>query len=130
MDVKTYRARSLQDALRLVRADLGPQAAVLQTRQLRSGLLWRLMGVGGRVEVAASASVHVPSRFETPTPAAVPRGAEPAPARIPPAHEQDFQQAYREVFAVPEPSVLLLLATGLVWGWLIRHRCRFRKTTS
>ena len=39
MDVKTYRARSLQDALQLIRADLGSQAAVLHTRELRGGLL-------------------------------------------------------------------------------------------
>lgn len=63
MDVKTYRARSLQDALELVRSDLGPTAAVLHTRQLRGGLLRRLMGMR-EVEVTASANVNVPSRFE------------------------------------------------------------------
>ncbi len=65
MDVKTYRARSLQDALQLIRSDLGPEAAVLHTRELRGGLLRRLMGIR-EVEVTASASVNVPSRFEEP----------------------------------------------------------------
>ncbi|MFW6170761.1 MAG: flagellar biosynthesis protein FlhF [Planctomycetota bacterium] len=63
MNVKTYRARSLQDALELIRSDLGPAAAVLHTRRLRGGLLRRLMGMR-EVEVTASASVNVPSRFE------------------------------------------------------------------
>ena len=97
MDVKTYRAKSLQDALRMVRADLGPDAAVIHTRQLRSGLLWRLMGVGNRVEVAASLSVNVPSHFEGERPVPSPAGAAaPSHTRIPPAHEQDFQSIYRE----------------------------------
>jgi flagellar biosynthesis protein FlhF len=63
MDVRTYRARSLQDALQLIREDLGNDAAVLHTRELRGGLLRRLMGIR-EVEVTASASVNVPSRFE------------------------------------------------------------------
>ena len=41
MQVKTYRAPSIQDALRMVRDDLGPDAAVLQTREIkRSWLSW------------------------------------------------------------------------------------------
>ena len=62
MDVKTFRANSMQEALRLVRDKLGPDAAVLHTRQLRGGVLGWLMG-GERIEVTASASVHVPSRL-------------------------------------------------------------------
>src|SRR5947208_2721771 len=38
MEVKTYRAKTLQEALSLVRRDLGPTAAVLHTRDLRGGL--------------------------------------------------------------------------------------------
>ncbi len=38
MDVKTYRARSLQDALQLIREDLGSDAAVLHTREVRRRL--------------------------------------------------------------------------------------------
>lgn len=100
MEVKTYRAKSLQDALHLVRADLGPHAAVLQTRQLQPGLWGRLIGVGDRVEVSASASVHVPSRFAThanasPT-APTPAPAASAPPRIPPAHELDYRAKFRD----------------------------------
>ena len=48
----------MQEALSLVRRDLGPDAAVLHTREVRG--LRRWFG-GGRIEVMASASVNVPS---------------------------------------------------------------------
>jgi flagellar biosynthesis protein FlhF len=64
MEVKTYRAKSLQEALQLVRRDLGPEAAVLHTREVSGGLLGL---IGGRqVEVMASVDVDVPSRFAAP----------------------------------------------------------------
>ncbi len=63
MNVKTYRARNLQEALAFVRDDLGPEASVLQTRDLRGwGPLRWLLGRSG-VEVTASVDVAVPSRL-------------------------------------------------------------------
>ena len=63
MDVKTFRAKNMQEALALVRSELGPQAAVLQTREVRTGGLLRRFTGGRQIEVTASADVHVPSRF-------------------------------------------------------------------
>jgi flagellar biosynthesis protein FlhF len=62
MDIKTFRARSMQDALALVRRELGPDAAVLHTRELNSSLVRRML-FGRRYEVAASTTVNVPSRL-------------------------------------------------------------------
>jgi flagellar biosynthesis protein FlhF len=62
MDIKTYRAKSMQDALDLVRRELGPGAAVLHTREVNGGPLRRLV-FGRKYEVAASAAVNVPSRL-------------------------------------------------------------------
>jgi flagellar biosynthesis protein FlhF len=62
MEVKTFRATSMQEALRLVRDDLGPDAAVLHTRELSGGMLRWLLG-GRQIEVTASASAKVPSRL-------------------------------------------------------------------
>lgn len=57
--IRTYRVRSLHEALQLIRAELGPDAAVLHTREVRSGWLgWRT-----ELEVTASAEVEIPSRF-------------------------------------------------------------------
>ncbi len=64
MDLRTYRARSLQDALRLVRADLGPDASVLHTRDVAGGIS-RWLGGATQIEVTASVEVQVPSRLES-----------------------------------------------------------------
>src|SRR5262245_25642527 len=62
MDIKTYRAKTMRDALEMVRRELGPAAAVLHTREVNSGPLGRLV-FGRKYEVAASAAVNVPSRL-------------------------------------------------------------------
>jgi flagellar biosynthesis protein FlhF len=62
MEIKTYRAKSMRDALELVRRELGPSAAVLHTREVNSGLLGRVL-FGRQYEVAASSAVNVPSRL-------------------------------------------------------------------
>src|SRR5829696_3156661 len=62
MDIKTYRAKTMRDALELVRRELGPSAAVLHTREVNSGPLSRLV-FGRKYEVAASTAVNVPSRL-------------------------------------------------------------------
>jgi len=49
--------------LRLVREDLGPDASVLHTRDVASGIA-RWLGGAKEIEVTASAEVEVPSRIE------------------------------------------------------------------
>ena len=62
MDIKTFRAGTMQQALDLVRRELGPDASVLHTRELNGGLVRRMM-FGRQYEVSASAVVNVPSRL-------------------------------------------------------------------
>ena len=62
MEVRYYKASSLQSALQLVHQDLGPEAAVLETRRLWGGMLGRLLGLE-QVEVMASNDVNIPGRF-------------------------------------------------------------------
>ncbi len=61
MHIRTFRASSLQEALAEIREQMGPEAAVLHTRQTRGGLL----GWAGRkqVEVTAGLRVELPSRL-------------------------------------------------------------------
>ena len=61
MEIHTYRAASLQEALMLVRHDLGPEASVLQTREV-SGKFFGLLGKGC-VEVQASRDAKVIRRL-------------------------------------------------------------------
>jgi flagellar biosynthesis protein FlhF len=63
MSVKSYRAKTMQEALALVRSDLGPEASVLHTREVRAGGLWRWINPAREFEVLASTSVSVPSRL-------------------------------------------------------------------
>ncbi|MBN1588003.1 MAG: flagellar biosynthesis protein FlhF [Pirellulales bacterium] len=63
MEVKTYRAASMYEALQMVRCDLGPEAVVMQTRNVRSRRLLGLFARPHQVEVTASAGVNVPSRL-------------------------------------------------------------------
>ena len=53
----------MREALALVRRDLGPDAAVLHTRELRPRGLLRWMRGSRLIEVTASATVNVPSRL-------------------------------------------------------------------
>ncbi len=66
-DIRTFRAKSMQQALQLVRTHLGPQAAVLHTRQLKRGMLGWLTG-RTQIEVTASKDFRVPSRLAPPVP--------------------------------------------------------------
>src|SRR5262245_33795814 len=71
MEIKTFRAKTMKDALALVRRELGPDASVLHTRELNGDILRRIV-FGRSYEVAASATVNVPSRLPA-------RMREPAP---------------------------------------------------
>jgi len=86
MEIRTYRAATMHEALALVRRDLGPDAAVLHAREVPAGkLLGRLWG-SRQIEVTASLGVNVPSRFAArrnpPEPAAT-AAVKPAAAPIP-----------------------------------------------
>ncbi len=62
MKLRTFRAATMHEALALVRRELGPNAAVLHTRNVRSRWLGLLPGPR-QIEVTASRGVNVPSRL-------------------------------------------------------------------
>lgn len=64
MDLKSFRARSMPEALALVRRELGPDAAVLHTREV-PGSAFSWLGGARQIEVIATADeVDIPSRVE------------------------------------------------------------------
>jgi flagellar biosynthesis protein FlhF len=84
MEVRTFRAKTMQEALRLVRRELGPSAAVLHTREVGGGLLGWMPG-RRRIEVTASTGVCVPSRLPAAKPQAEPElQSAPATSHHPP----------------------------------------------
>ncbi len=56
MHIKTFRAKTIQEAFQIVREKLGPDACVLETREVRAGLTRRMM-----VEVDASSTRYTPA---------------------------------------------------------------------
>jgi flagellar biosynthesis protein FlhF len=65
MEIKTFRAKSMPQALALVRDELGPEAMVLHTRELNAGLLARMFR-GREYEIAASMSAATEQTIEEP----------------------------------------------------------------
>jgi len=118
MEIKTYRAKTMRDALELVRRELGPAAAVLHTREVNSGPIGRLV-FGRQYEVAASSSVNVPSRM----PAAVAFGG------------AEFEKVSGVGFQVSEPEFLTLdtrhptpfIGAGAVPAAEVDYRARYRE---
>ncbi|MAV37228.1 MAG: flagellar biosynthesis protein FlhF [Planctomycetaceae bacterium] len=101
MKVKTYRAPSIHDALQMVRADFGPDAAVLQTREIKRGWLpW--FGRQIQIEVSAASGLNVPSRLV--------EGISPSPSPtyrslMPSVDGQDFGASFRESLKGQTPSL-------------------------
>jgi flagellar biosynthesis protein FlhF len=63
MELRTYRAATMSEALALVRRELGPDAAVLHTREVQKKRLFGLFSGRRMIEVTASRGVNVPSRL-------------------------------------------------------------------
>jgi len=84
MELKTYRAVTMSEALSLVRRELGPDAAVLHTREVQKKRLFGLFSGRRMIEVTASRGVNVPSRLRAKEPAeraSVKNSASPTYAR-------------------------------------------------
>lgn len=93
MDLRTYRAWSLQEALRLVREDLGPEAAVLYTRRTAVGV-WGWFGMR-QVEVVASVDADIPSRLPAPKrQRTIDHGGNGSPVQ--PAELEDYRSRLRQ----------------------------------
>lgn len=84
MEIRTYRAGSMHEALALVRRDLGPDAAVLHTREVHTNRLFGLLRGRREIEVTASEGVHVPSRL--------PQQPASAETRRPPASQPAWSE--------------------------------------
>jgi hypothetical protein len=124
MQLYTYKARSLAEALQLVRDELGPDASVLHTREVRSPLM-RLLG-GRAIEVTASAELAAPTRLQgsgefsshRADQPALPQGsagASPSRSSIPAAELQDFRHKFRRDLSATrgaEPSLVEQLAAN------------------
>ena len=90
MEIKTFRAKTMQAALNLVREELGPEATVLHTRELNTGIVSRMLK-GQAFEIAASAELAVSSQAS----AAMEVSPEPEPVLTTTAPELEFDYSTR-----------------------------------
>ena len=65
MEIKTFRAKTMQQALNLVRQEMGTEATVLHTREINSGLIRRILR-GREYEIAASREYQTPTQVAQP----------------------------------------------------------------
>ncbi len=93
MEIKTFRAKTMQEALDLVRQDMGPEAMVLHTRELNSGFVARWVR-GRQYEIAASidARVSVPAEPRITAEMALPH------ADYSESFDEDYAATYRNHF--------------------------------
>jgi flagellar biosynthesis protein FlhF len=63
MTVKTYKAIDMQEALKMIKRDLGPQAVIISTRKVMEGK--KAFGLLGRPMVEVTAAVDIASPQET-----------------------------------------------------------------
>lgn len=125
MKVKTFHALTMQDAMRAIKEELGPEAIILSSKEVHQG--GRMLRVFNRpvLEVMAACEQDPLRRDEAPTPMAEPPSVEsPAPAPV----VKSFQAALQSVMesnhspiesVVPEPVGLPRQAAGEKWT---RHR--------
>ena len=74
MQIKEYEAFTLKECLQQVRADLGPEAVILETRKIRKG---GVLGLGARDAVCLVAAIGINVKDDV---VAARRAAAPAPA--------------------------------------------------
>jgi flagellar biosynthesis protein FlhF len=110
MEVQTFRAHSMQEALQLVRRTLGPEAAVLQAKEVGRGA-WAWLTGAREIEVLALSGVHLPSRFED---------AAGGPTCVPPASRC-------EAHPPPEsPADLLVPEASQRWDYRAKFQADLR----
>ncbi len=72
-DIKTFRARSMREALQIVKAELGPEAVILHTRQIPGKRLLPWQQAQDEVEITAGIGINVRSHSQTPQPVSPPQ---------------------------------------------------------
>jgi len=106
MKVKTFQALTIQEALRAVKAELGPDAVILSTREVRGGA--SLFGLFGRpmVEVCAAVDVETAEtpRFERELwrSAAAPAARPAPPPAAPAGPDRDWAACRAELSRIRE----------------------------
>jgi len=97
--IRTFRARSVGEALALVKREMGGDAVILHTRTVKAG---GVLGLGAHhiTEITASDAADMPRQPQRPRDHS--RAAQPAPNRGPSVHARRSVEAYAN--AAPQTS--------------------------
>src|SRR5579864_8685673 len=99
-DVRTFKAASMQEALDIVRRELGPDAVILHTREIPQPRFLKWRRTSERVEVTAGTGVNI----RAPKRASLATGQRSAGAVAPPAaNASAYYRAANEQLAPPPP---------------------------
>lgn len=110
MQIRTYRARNLKEALQMVREDLGPETRVVQTREVRVGW-WERFSRGRQFEIR--------TRLLT---------SQPLPLR---RHSSSFDVETNPVTEQPNPTTSdARLETTVANEFVDRAKCHFAGDSS
>ncbi|MEW4454304.1 flagellar biosynthesis protein FlhF [Bremerella sp. JC817] len=111
MNIKSFRAKSMHEALELVRQELGPDAALLHTREVPQRGIWGLLG-GKEIELAAAPDSNLKSRFEIEEPEPEPEYEEGDLLEEPNDIEQTYSSV-EDILEQIEPAIEMSLADNL-----------------
>ncbi|MCS7237421.1 MAG: flagellar biosynthesis protein FlhF [Thermoguttaceae bacterium] len=82
MEIRTYRAATMQEAMEIIRRELGPDAAILHAREVRRSRLFGLLPGTREIEVTASCGVRVPYKLAPEPVYQPPRTVSAAPSAV------------------------------------------------
>jgi flagellar biosynthesis protein FlhF len=94
-DVRTFKAASMQEALEIVRREMGPDAVILHTREIPAPRFLKWRKSSQRVEVTAGTGVNI----RPPRPLRPPAASRTAP----PAHNRPAAGQHDKALAPPPP---------------------------
>jgi flagellar biosynthesis protein FlhF len=98
-DVRTFKAASMQEALEIVRREMGPDAVILHTREIPAPRFLKWRKSRERVEVTAGTGVNI----RPPRPLRQPGGGRTAASAAAPSQNRPASRASDESLAPPPP---------------------------
>jgi flagellar biosynthesis protein FlhF len=107
-DVRTFKAASMQQALEIVRREMGADAVILHTREIPPPRFLKWRKSSERVEVTAGTGVNV----RTPRALQRPPASRSAATAPPPAAPRAASRAHEESLAPPPPLLPVAGAAG------------------
>jgi flagellar biosynthesis protein FlhF len=122
MRLRTYRARTIGDALAQVKKDMGKDAVILHTRSFKLGG-W--FGFGGKavVEITASDTVNIPPRPGHPDRVSATPGQRESVSRPSPVHAPSVDN-FRDSEPAAAPSAIRAYASASSPATLLHHARR------